>query len=643
MILPTANKTFLSGDCLSSLPLRTRRSVYARARLSRVLASSGESPAKVKKSSPRSGVVPGATGIGNLNQTFSFIPSKPVKDPRPSGGISGGVDEFYNLNPKPSSWRRKTKMVCTIGPATWDRETLFRLADEGMNVARLNMSHGDHKSHGAVIDLVREYNQLGRGHIALLLDTKGPEVRSGDLKEPLMLKLDDKYIFTISTPTQGACPMGGPFRIGVNYDGFVDDVSVGDTILVDGGIQTFKVLSKTKTDVEVKVVDGGEFKSRRHLNIRGKSANLPAITDRDWEDLRWGVERDVDYIALSFVRDAQCIYDLKAFIGENGARIGVLAKIESADSVRNLEEILDAVDGAMVARGDLGAELPVEQVPYWQSRIVQGCRKRGKPVIVATNMLESMIDNPTPTRAEVSDISIAVREGTDAVMLSGESAYGKFPYKAVDVMSTVASHTEVSMLSYIGSRRNGTPLSEKIDWVKPPQWRGCMEAGVSEVFAYHSTIMANTLKTSLVVFTRKGNMPALLSHYRPDNTIYAFTNSRKVQSLLALYQGVEALFMEFLPDADDTFNVAADILKERKLVTGGQLLAVVQSGRQPIWRSSSTHSIQVRPVPMDEDKYEASGSGDVDFLGPGSMLQRSIEMREYNQTMRTSTDGNALP
>jgi pyruvate kinase len=218
-----------------------------------------------------------------------------------------------------------------------------------MNVARLNMSHGDHASHRAVVDLVKEYNALGRGCLAIMLDTKGPEVRSGDLVAPIDMREGDRYTFTIDEGANGA---GG--RISVNYDGFIDDVSVGDTLLVDGGMQSLRIVAKTERDVECEVVDGGMVKSRRHLNIRGKSANLPAITDKDWLDLKFGIDMGVDYYALSFVRNADVIYELKDYLREQGAKIGVLAKIESADSVDHLEEILDAVDGAMVARGDLG-------------------------------------------------------------------------------------------------------------------------------------------------------------------------------------------------------------------------------------------------------------------------------------------------
>lgn len=523
--------------------------------------------------------------------------------------ISASVLEDFTENPP----ARKTKVVCTIGPTSCDRESFFRLADAGMSVVRLNMSHGSHESHKAVVDLVREYNSLGRGNLAIMMDTKGPEVRSGDVAEPLQLAAGDRVVFTIQEGADGK-----DNRISVNYDEFVDDASVGDMLLVDGGIMSMEVQRITDTDVECKVVDGGTLGSRRHLNIRGKSANLPAITDRDWDDIKFGVEMGVDFYALSFVRDAEVIYELKSYLAGEGlvgtSSIGVLAKIESADSVAHLEEILDAVDGAMVARGDLGAELPVEEVPYWQSQIVQGCRKRGKPVIVATNMLESMVQNPTPTRAEVSDIAIAVREGADAIMLSGETAYGKFPFKSLDTMTTVARRTELSMLRYQGARRFGSTEAPPIDWIIPPHRRtgSAKDEGLSEIFAYHATTMANTLKCPLIVFSRKGNMPALLSHYRPDWPIFCFTENELVQRRLALYHGVVALYMRFSEQQEVTFDRALNMLKERGHVRGGQMVALVQSGRRAIWRAASTHVIQVRTVPEDPqvDSEDESSDGE---------------------------------
>ncbi|CAH8279426.1 unnamed protein product [Arabidopsis lyrata] len=471
--------------------------------------------------------------------------------------------------------RRKTKIVCTVGPSTNTREMIWKLAEAGMNVARMNMSHGDHASHKKVIDLVKEYNaQTKDNTIAIMLDTKGPEVRSGDLPQPIMLDPGQEFTFTIERG------VSTPSCVSVNYDDFVNDVEAGDMLLVDGGMMSFMVKSKTKDSVKCEVVDGGELKSRRHLNVRGKSATLPSITEKDWEDIKFGVENKVDFYAVSFVKDAQVVHELKKYLQNSGADIHVIVKIESADSIPNLHSIITASDGAMVARGDLGAELPIEEVPILQEEIINLCRSMGKAVIVATNMLESMIVHPTPTRAEVSDIAIAVREGADAVMLSGETAHGKFPLKAAGVMHTVALRTEATITS----------------GEMPPNLGQAFKNHMSEMFAYHATMMSNTLGTSTVVFTRTGFMAILLSHYRPSGTIYAFTNEKKIQQRLALYQGVCPIYMEFSDDAEETFANALATLLKQGMVKKGEEIAIVQSGTQPIWRSQSTHNIQVRKV-----------------------------------------------
>eukprot|EP00271_Cylindrocystis_brebissonii_P016109 TRINITY_DN39310_c0_g1_i1.p1 TRINITY_DN39310_c0_g1~~TRINITY_DN39310_c0_g1_i1.p1 ORF type:complete len:616 (+),score=125.11 TRINITY_DN39310_c0_g1_i1:233-2080(+) len=479
------------------------------------------------------------------------------------------------------TFQRKTKIVCTIGPTSDTKEMIWKLAKEGMNVARLNMSHGDHASHLKVIELVREYNaQPNANVVAIMLDTKGPEVRSGDLQSPVPLKEGDKFTFTIrrgvSTST---C-------VSVNYDGFIGDVAVGDTILIDGGMMAFQVTNKTEDSVHCEVVDGGDLKSRRHLNVRGKSATLPSITEKDWEDIKFGVENQVDFYALSFVKDAQVVHELKAYLKEQGAEINVIVKIESADSIPNLHSIMDASDGAMVARGDLGAELPIEEVPLLQGEIIRLARSMGKPAIVATNMLESMIAHPAPTRAEVSDIAIAVREGADAIMLSGETAHGKFPLKAVRVMHTVAMRTEATMPD-----------------TQPPANLGrAFKNHMSEMFAFHATMMANTLGASIMVFTRSGFMATLLSHYRPTGTTFAFTNEKRVQQRLALYHGVRPLYIPFSGEAEETFTKALEVLKKAGMVQVGEEVALVQSGRQPIWRTESTHHIQVRTVRGEASK-----------------------------------------
>ncbi|KAL7108313.1 hypothetical protein ACP275_06G105100 [Erythranthe tilingii] len=489
-------------------------------------------------------------------------------------GVSQLGDASMGVWSKPTV-RRKTKIVCTIGPSTNTREMIWKLAEAGMNVARMNMSHGDHASHQKVIDLVKEYNAQAKDNvIAIMLDTKGPEVRSGDLPQPIILEPGQEFTFTIRRG------VGTADCVSVNYDDFVNDVEDGDMLLVDGGMMSFLVKSKTEDSVKCEVVDGGELKSRRHLNVRGKSATLPSITEKDWDDIKFGVDNKVDFYAVSFVKDAAVVHELKNYLKDAGADIHVIVKIESADSIPNLHSIITASDGAMVARGDLGAELPVEEVPLLQEEIIRICRSMGKAVIVATNMLESMIVHPTPTRAEVSDIAIAVREGSDAVMLSGETAHGKFPLKAVKVMHTVALRTEATI---VGAET-------------PSNLGQAFKNHMSEMFAFHATMMSNTLGTSIVVFTRTGFMAILLSHYRPSGTIFAFTNEKRVQQRLALYQGICPIYMEFSADADETFANACGLLQKQGMVKEGEQVALVQSGRQPIWRFQSTHNIQVRKI-----------------------------------------------
>ncbi|XP_044468712.1 plastidial pyruvate kinase 2 isoform X2 [Mangifera indica] len=535
---------------------------------SKVLAREEESRLKFVRTSTR------ITAKRSTQADSRVIPVTPEDVPKHLDGIQQLGDTSVGMWTKPTV-RRKTKIVCTIGPSTNTREMIWKLAEAGMNVARLNMSHGDHASHQEVIDLVKEYNAQSKDNaISIMLDTKGPEVRSGDLPQPINLTTGQEFTFTIRRG------VGTADCVSVNYDDFVNDVEGGDMLLVDGGMMSLMVKSKTEDSVKCEVVDGGELKSRRHLNVRGKSATLPSITEKDWDDIKFGVDNKVDFYAVSFVKDAEVVHELKNYLKSRNADIHVIVKIESADSIPNLHSIITASDGAMVARGDLGAELPIEEVPLLQEEIIRTCRSMGKAVIVATNMLESMIAHPTPTRAEVSDIAIAVREGADAVMLSGETAHGKFPLKAVKVMHTVSLRTEATITS----------------GAMPPNLGQAFKNHTSEMFAYHATMMSNTLGTSIVVFTRTGFMAILLSHYRPSGTIFAFTNEKRIQQRLSLYQGVCPIYLEFSDDAEETFSNALRLLQNQGMVKKGEEIALVQSGRQPIWRSHSTHKIQVRKV-----------------------------------------------
>lgn len=544
---------FNGGSCIASTR-STKRCVSKEAFVVR----------SVKITEPSQSQTQGA----NLTSTNGSIPPAPFE--------LQASNYLLNQSKSNSNCPRKTKIVCTIGPPTSTREMIWKLAEEGMNVARLNMSHGDHASHKKTIDLVNEYNaQFDDKVIAIMLDTKGPEVRSGDVPKPILLEEGQEFNFTIQ---RGVSTHD---TVSVNYDDFVNDVEAGDMLLVDGGILSLTVISKTKDTVKCKVIDGGELNSRRHLNVRGKSATLPSITEKDWDDIKFGVDNQVDSYAVSFVKDAKVVHELKNYLKSCNADIDVIVKIESADSIPNLHSIISASDGAMVARGDLGAELPIEDVPILQEEIIRMCHSMQKPVIVATNMLESMITCPTPTRAEVSDIAIAVREGSDAIMLSGETAHGKYPLKAVKVMHSVALRTESSL----------KPTSNS-----PPVSSILYQSHMGAMFAFHATTMANTLSTPLIVFTRTGSMAVLLSHYRPSSAIFAFTNEKRVKQRLAIYHGVMPIYMEFSDDSEETFSRALKLLLSKKLINEGQHVTLVQSGAQPIWRQESTHHIQVRKV-----------------------------------------------
>ncbi|KAI8006634.1 Plastidial pyruvate kinase 2 [Camellia lanceoleosa] len=408
------------------------------------------------------------------------VPVSPEDVPKTDNQIQylQGIQQAGNTSA--SMWskptvRRKTKIVCTIGPSTNTREMIWKLAEAGMNVARMNMSHGDHASHQKVIDLVKEYNAQSKDNvIAIMLDTKGPEVRSGDLPQPIMLSSGQEFTFTIQRG------VGTADCVSVNYDDFVNDVEVGDMLLVDGGMMSFLVKSKTGDSVKCEVVDGGELKSRRHLNVRGKSATLPSITEKDWDDIKFGVDNQVDFYAVSFVKDAAVVHELKNYLQSCGADIHVIVKIESADSIPNLHSIITASDGAMVARGDLGAELPIEEVPLLQEEIIRMCRSMGKAVIVATNMLESMIVHQHQPVQRCQTLPLLF-ERVLMQLCCLETAHGKFPLKAVKVMHTISLRTEATL---VGGET-------------PPNLGQAFKNHMSEMFAFHATMMSTLLEPQL--------------------------------------------------------------------------------------------------------------------------------------------------
>ncbi len=467
---------------------------------------------------------------------------------------------------------RKSKIICTIGPRTASFEAIRRLAEGGMNVARLNMSHGSREWHREVINNIKRYNKKFAGSLAILLDTRGAEIRSGDLKQDLVLKTGD--LITLTTRRQAELE---PNCVEVSHDGFLAEVAPDDIILVDGGMLRFKVLAVGRSDIRCQSLDDGVLGSRRHLNVRGKSAELPAITEQDWRDIEFGIEQRIDFIALSFVRGAEPIIELQHHLEARGVAVEVLAKIESAASIPELDRIIAVADGVMIARGDLGAELPYEDVPLLQDEIVAKCRRAGKPVIVATHMLESMIVNPTPTRAEVTDITHAVQQGADAIMLSGETATGRYPDKALEVMATVARRierdlAEEAIRTAICSCRIIARSSPAQPGLDPRTARLRSKNEISRSAA----ILGNNLQAAgTLVITRRGLMAALLAQCRPVSPIFAFTNTTHVRRRLGIYWGVHAMVVKLSSDPEVSIQRAIAQLRRRELVVEGDLIIVL--------------------------------------------------------------------
>ena len=466
---------------------------------------------------------------------------------------------------------RKTKIICTIGPATSSYPMLEKLALAGMDIVRLNMSHGDHESAARVIKAIKTLNRKVTYPVAILLDTQGPEIRTGDLANDLQLK--NGSVISISV-RDSVDVESSSFHI--HYDDLIDTVNVGDRITVDNGIINLEVLEKQDNGImKCKVIDGGILKSKRHVNLPGIRVNLPAITKKDRADILFGLEQHVDFIALSFVREAEDIRELKALIGDKVGKTKIIAKIEDQQGVHNIEEIIEEADGIMVARGDLGVEINVAELPNVQRRIVQLCAERGKRVIVATHLLESMIVNPIPTRAEVTDVANAIYEEVDAVMLSGETTIGKYPVRCVEQLVQIAEKTE----SFTGLEftRNLQRKDEK------------------QHLAVTAVDLAESLNAAgIVVITRRGYMADYVTNCHPQQTrIYAFTNDSQTRRRLALNRNVSAFRTAFSNDPEKTLHVAFDVLKERVGLASGERVVVISD----ILAGAGIEAIQIRTLP----------------------------------------------
>ncbi|GAB4167198.1 MAG: pyruvate kinase [Terrimicrobiaceae bacterium] len=477
--------------------------------------------------------------------------------------------------PLPARPARKTKIICTLGPATGDPAVLRALILAGANIFRLNMSHAQHDWVRATVKDIRKISASLDLPVGILLDTQGPAIRTGNLDTALNLKPGDIFEFFVRGEKSAEVA-----SVDVNYEGLVNDISVGDVVLVDNGVIHMKVLEKDHNRIRCEVLTEGKLGSRRHINLPGVRVNLPPLTPKDIRDVELGVAVGVDYVALSFCREAGDVAELRRLLGELGSQARIVAKIEDQHAVKSIDDIILAADAVMVARGDLGIECPMEELPIIQRRIVKRCIERGRQVIVATHMLESMIENPLPTRAEITDVANAVFEQADAIMLSGETAMGKYPVEAVGVLDRVARRIE----------RTGGLNFAKFAEAKSPRQKTVRSA----------IELANSLPDSkIVVFTKRGFMADHFSQLRPLRApIFAFTPSAEVGLRLTLNWATLPIVMPFDLRPEHTIANAEKVLLSKGLVMPGDQIIVLTD---VVVGAERFDSIQLRRIPQSSE------------------------------------------
>jgi pyruvate kinase len=451
---------------------------------------------------------------------------------------------------------RKTRIICTLGPASQDSETIRQMIVEGTDMFRINMSHAKHDWVREIVPRVRALaRELGRG-VALLLDTQGPSIRTGELPHDLPLAVGDILEITV----RGARSTVANSTT-VNYDELIDDLSLGDTILIDNGVFQLRVLEKGDNRIRCEVLTAGTLGSHRHINLPGVHVNLPPLTEKDLADVALGAELGVEFVALSFARQKSDLEELRRTLTKLGSTAGVVAKIEEQSAVRQIDEMIGAADAILVARGDLGIECPMEELPIIQRRIVKRCIRLGKPVVVATHMLESMINNPVPTRAEITDVANAVFEQADAIMLTGETTSGRYPVECVKVLHRVALRIE---------RSGGAGYAREA--LLEDARQKTVSAAVS---------LANSLpRSKLVVFTRHGTMARYVSNLRPEHApIFAFTPNEQVYRQLAICWGTFPVRIDFTEDPNATIEAAEKYLRAAKLIVPNDNLVILSDVR----------------------------------------------------------------
>ena len=476
---------------------------------------------------------------------------------------------------------KKTKVVCTMGPNTNDRELLKKLIENGMDVARFNFSHGDHEEQKSRMDLLKELRQELNTNTAILLDTKGPEIRTGVLKGGKRILLKAGEQFTLTTEEIE----GDESKVSITYEGLVQDVDAGRVILIDDGLIELKVVGKSEKEIFCEVINGGELGERKGVNVPNVAVRLPAITEKDKDDIRFGVEQGIDFIAASFVRNAECVLEIKAYLKELGAPyVPIIAKVENAEGIKNIDEIIRAADGVMVARGDLGVEIPAEEVPYLQKMIIQKCNMNFKTVITATQMLDSMMRNPRPTRAEVTDVANAVYDGTDAVMLSGETAQGKYPLEALQMMVHIIQNTE-QHLDYEG-------MLEKTG--------GHLKSGVSSAIGYSSVLAASNLNAKCIITPSvSGATARVVSNLRPRQVILGVTPNERTLRRMSIYWGVKPIKSQAFNTTDDICDGAIELAKVKQFVETGEIVVItagIPSPNVKKERSATSNMMRIATV-----------------------------------------------
>lgn len=463
---------------------------------------------------------------------------------------------------------RKTKIICTMGPNADNREVMKKLVENGMNIARFNFSHGTHEEQKERMDLLKSVrDEVGRP-VAILLDTKGPEIRTGVLKDgkKVMLSEGDKFVLTTELI------VGDEHKVSITYDGLIEDVEIGKRILIDDGLIELEVKGIHDTEITCTILNGGELGERKGVNVPNVAVRLPALTEKDKEDIRFGVEQGVDFIAASFVRSVEGVLEIKSLLKECGKPyLPVIAKIENAEGIKNIDEIIHCADGIMVARGDLGVEIPAEQVPYLQKMLIQKCNDNFKPVITATQMLDSMIRNPRPTRAEVTDVANAVYDGTDAVMLSGETAQGKYPVEALQMMVQIVKNTE-EHLDYDMLLQKAQEHRKK---------------SISSAIGYSSVATAANLNAKCILTpTMSGATARVVSKFKPKADIIGVTPNEEVLRKMQIFWGVCPAKSIECHTTEDICNEAIDLATAKQYVESGDIVVLTAGLPSPVIQKS---------------------------------------------------------